>query len=123
MPAHMKKHHISVSIDGTPFIIPKQKKAPVVSIIKALGGKELKLASKIPADSVYKKIFGDIPKAAVILRGARQKEGLSQKELAKATGIDQGNISKMEKGERPIGSSIAMKLGAALNIDYRVFLK
>lgn len=36
-------------------------------------------------------------KAKLALRGARYREGLSQKVLAKKTGISQENISKMER--------------------------
>lgn len=56
------------------------------------------------------------------LKGARTKEGLTQKELSRLTGIPQGHISEIENGKRPIGKIIARKLGEALNIDYRVFL-
>jgi DNA-binding XRE family transcriptional regulator len=58
----------------------------------------------------------------VSLRGARGKEGLTQKQLAELIGIAQHHISEMENGKRPIGKETARKLGKALNIDYRVFL-
>lgn len=58
----------------------------------------------------------------VALRGARGKEGLTQKQLAELVGIAQHHISEMENGKRPIGKETARKLGKALNIDYRVFL-
>lgn len=47
----------------------------------------------IPASRIKK--YG---KAGLALRGARFREGLSQKELAKRYGITQENISKMEMG-------------------------
>lgn len=56
-------------------------------------------------------------KAGIALRGARYREGLSQKELAKLCGISQENISKMENGQRPIGEKVAKKLAKALKID------
>jgi DNA-binding XRE family transcriptional regulator len=58
----------------------------------------------------------------VAIRGARGKEGLTQKQLADLTGIAQHHISEMENGKRPIGKETAKKLAKALNIDYRVFL-
>jgi DNA-binding XRE family transcriptional regulator len=58
----------------------------------------------------------------VAIRGARGKEGLTQKQLAELTGIAQHHISEMENGKRPIGKETAKKLAKALNIDYRVFL-
>lgn len=57
-------------------------------------------------------------KAGIALRGARYREGFSQKELAKRTGISQDNISKMENGKRPIGEKVAKKLAKALKIDF-----
>ena len=54
--------------------------------------------------------------------GARQKENLTQIQLARLTGIPQRHISEMEHGKRPIGKERAKKLAEALKIDYHVFL-
>lgn len=61
-------------------------------------------------------------KPGIALRGARYREGLSQKELAKRTGITQDNISKMENGKRPIGEKVAKKLAKALRIDFELLM-
>ena len=58
----------------------------------------------------------------VAIRGARGKEGLTQKQLAELTGIAQHHISEMENGKRPIGKEMAKKLAKVLDMDYRVFL-
>ena len=59
----------------------------------------------------------------VALRGARGKEGVTQKQLAALVGIAQHHISEMENGKRPIGKETAKRLAEALGIsDYRVFL-
>jgi DNA-binding XRE family transcriptional regulator len=61
--------------------------------------------------------------SGVALRGARGKEGLTQKQLAELVNIAQHHISEMETGKRPIGKETAKKLAEALNVsDYRVFL-
>ncbi|MEW5803561.1 MAG: helix-turn-helix transcriptional regulator [bacterium] len=60
--------------------------------------------------------------ASVALRGARHKESLTQKELAKLIGVSQHHISEMESGKRPIGKDMAKKLAHVLHISYRVFL-
>lgn len=61
--------------------------------------------------------------SGVALRGARGKEGLTQKQLAFMVGIAQHHISEMENGKRPIGKETAKKLAEALNVsDYRIFL-
>lgn len=57
------------------------------------------------------------------LRGARHREGLTQRALAEATGIPQRHISEMESGKRQIGRERAKKIAVALHVtDYRVFL-
>jgi len=56
------------------------------------------------------------------LKGARAKEGLTQRALADLTGLPQRHISEMETGRRPIGKQTARSLAQALKVDYRVFL-
>lgn len=46
----------------------------------------------------------------------------SQKELSRRTGVSQAHISEMIHGKRPIGVTIAKKLGKAFRVDYRRFL-
>jgi hypothetical protein len=58
----------------------------------------------------------------ICLLGARQKEGLTQKQLAALTGIPQRHISEIENGKRTVGKARAKVLGGALNISYRIFL-
>jgi len=56
------------------------------------------------------------------LAGARHREGITQKELARVTGISQRHISEMETGKRVISRKTAEKFAKALNADCRVFL-
>jgi DNA-binding XRE family transcriptional regulator len=66
--------------------------------------------------------YGDNP-LGLALRGARHREGMTQRALAEVTGIPQRHISEMESGKRQIGRERAKKLAAALHVsDYRVFL-
>ncbi|MGK5593880.1 MAG: helix-turn-helix domain-containing protein [Parachlamydiaceae bacterium] len=69
-----------------------------------------------------KEVFDDVPGAALNLRGLRNREGLSQKKLGEAIGVEQSNISKMERGERQISPRIAKRLEKIFDIDYRLFL-
>ena len=62
----------------------------------------------------------DVP--GVCLRGARGKEGLTQEQLARVTGLHQRHISEMENGKRTIGKRIAVLLAKALDVNYRIFL-
>ncbi len=61
-------------------------------------------------------------KYSVALRGARKKQGLTQKELAELSGIPQSHISNMENGKMEIGKERAKRLGKVLDVDYRIFL-
>ncbi|MEF3697729.1 helix-turn-helix domain-containing protein [Desulfolutivibrio sp.] len=56
------------------------------------------------------------------LRGARIKEGLTQRALSALVGVPQRHISEMENGKRSIGKVMAKRLADALKIDYRVML-
>ena len=61
-------------------------------------------------------------KTGLALRGARYRERLSQKELAKHSGISQENISKMETGQRRIGKKVAKKLAKFLHISHELLI-
>ena len=61
-------------------------------------------------------------KAGIVLRGARYRENLSQKELAKKSKVRQEDISKIENGKRTVGERVAKRLARVLNINYNLFL-
>ncbi len=42
--------------------------------------------------------------------------------MGKKIGLHQTDVSKIEKGERPIGRNLALRIGKALRIDYKRFL-
>jgi len=66
--------------------------------------------------------WSDAQLPGIALAGARTKEGLTQVQLARLTGIPQRHISEMEHGKRPIGKERAKKLAEVLKVDYHVFL-
>ena len=71
----------------------------------------------VPWEEVYPDFNG-----RVALRGARKREALTQKELARLVGVSQTHISEMEHGKRPIGKDMARRLAKVLKVNYRVFL-
>src|SRR5579864_9641568 len=73
---------------------------------------------EVAKDDIEK--YGEV---GIALRGARLRENLSQKALAKLCGISQDNLSRMEHGKRTIGVKLAKKLAKALNVDLRLFTK
>jgi len=74
----------------------------------------------IPAELVEEE-FADNPMGTV-LQGVRFREGLTQIELSRNTGIPQRHISEMENGKRTIGKVNARKLAKSMDVDYRIFL-
>lgn len=66
--------------------------------------------------------FGKLPGTALNLRGLRNREGLTQEQLGQAIGVEQSNISKMERGKRMVGIKIAKRIEDVFNIDYHLFL-
>jgi len=77
-------------------------------------------SESIPWEELAKDQIAKYKKSGLALRGARYREGLSQKELSKRTGISQENISKMENGHRTIGEKVAKKLANILRIDFKL---
>ncbi len=71
----------------------------------------------VPWEEVYPDFNG-----IVALRGARKRETLTQKELARLVGVSQSHISEMEHGKRPIGKDMARRLAKVLKVNYRVLL-
>lgn len=97
------------------FRVPAQQADKAKKVLASLGAEDLK--DSVPWEEVYPDF-----NPSVALRGARKREGLTQKDLADRISIKQAHISQMENGRRPIGKEMAKRLAKALNVDYRVFL-
>lgn len=114
-----------VQVGREKFRVPTETAHAVLVLLKGaqsdLGktDEDLILAEDSPT---LKRLTAKYSSAGAALQGARLKEGLSQTELARNLNISQTNLSKMEHGKRPIGKTMAKRLAAALNIDYKVFL-
>jgi DNA-binding XRE family transcriptional regulator len=98
------------------FRVPATKVVEVKEVLATYGA----IASEpesVPWEEVYPDFNG-----SVALRGARKREGLTQKELAHLLGVSQTHISEMERNKRPIGKEMARRMAKVLRADYRVFL-
>jgi transcriptional regulator with XRE-family HTH domain len=62
-------------------------------------------------------------KVGALLKGLRYRENLTQVAFAKKIRVTQANLSNMENGRRPIGKTIAKRIGKEFKIDYRYFLE
>ncbi len=121
MQAHTKKRRIEKGLVPLHFLVHPANVERIrryVSLIEPDDQSE----GSITAEEFFRKHLGDRPEWAVILHGARTREGLTQVQLAELTGIPQRHLSEMENGKRSIGKERARVLAKALSTDYRHFL-
>ncbi len=109
-----REHHIEARFTG-----PPEKIQELTRFARNLGLDDR--SGSLPWRELFTE-FEDEPSYGVALRGARGKEGLTQKELAERTGIPQSHISLMEHGKMTIGKERARRLAKALRINHRIFL-
>jgi DNA-binding XRE family transcriptional regulator len=76
----------------------------------------------LPWREAFKELIQNHSEVGLILKGCRSRDGVTQKELAKALHISQHHISEMENGKRPIGKEMAKRFAEFFKTDYRVFL-
>lgn len=76
----------------------------------------------VSASEVFPDIKDHGKRIGIIFRGLRLKSGLTQVEVARQLGIDQADVSKIEKGKRSIGKVLAKKIEKEFGIDYRRLL-
>jgi DNA-binding XRE family transcriptional regulator len=117
MSAHTKKHHINavakISWHGGLYVVPVE----VMERYKVVP--EIEYTS---IDVLFKDLTEQSGEPAVLLKGLRHREGLSQVEFAKKINISQTNLSAMENGRRSIGKELAKKIAEIFKVDYRIFL-
>lgn len=101
------------------FILPRKKADGLAELIK-----EFEYSSKdsVSPEEVFHDLHKKYGKGGTVLQGFRQRDELTQKELAKELGIKQGDISAMENGKRPIGKKMAERFSKVFKTDFRVFL-
>ncbi len=64
----------------------------------------------------------DIDSPGSRLMSYRMSQGITQKDIAKRSGLSQGRISEIENSKKGIGVKQAQKLAKVLGIDYRKLL-
>jgi ribosome-binding protein aMBF1 (putative translation factor) len=103
MLGHMRRHHT---------------KAPVVSARQIRSEEE----KTIPWRETAQESIAKYTESGLMLRGARARAELTQKELADKLEVLPHHISEMEHGKRTIGKEMAKRLSEVLNVNYKVFL-
>lgn len=125
MPEHTRKHATEAFADLR-LRIPSGQYDKVVEAIRSVLA-----VAEIPFRQVNdqgeelftpEEVFGPRD-AGRILKGARAREGVTQRQLAERMGVRQHHISEMENGRRPITPDMARRLAEALGVaSYKVFL-
>lgn len=114
---HTKKPLINLTFHG-----PGDKKHLAVKLLQSIDFKLIDSGDNpaVPADRVLAEFAENVP--GVCLKAARERQGLTQKQLSELTGIPQRHISEMETGKRPIGKMNARVFSEALDVGYKIFL-
>ncbi len=76
----------------------------------------------VPAEVVFPELKDPQKLIGIVFRGVRHRNNLTQEEFAKRLGLDQSDVSKIERGERSIGKALAKKIEKEFGIEYRRFL-
>ncbi len=118
MQVPMKKHRTEADTIELRFLGPQEKRKQAIRVLDSMGFVDI--SDSVPWQACFS--YADEQLPSISLAGAREKEGLTQRELSRLTGIPQRRISEMENGKRPIQKETAKKLGKTLNISYKVFL-
>ena len=117
MSVPMKKPHTeNVDIH---FTGPRDNLGEAIKHLRSLGFVDN--SDSVPWREIFPEFEGT-PSYSAALHGARKRMGMTQKELAKASGIPQGHLSAMENGKKEIGKERAKRLAEVLDIDYRILL-
>jgi ribosome-binding protein aMBF1 (putative translation factor) len=113
-----RKHHTEIELK---FTGPAGKRKAAIKALQKLG---FTPHEEDITTEPWRNFFPELEEneAGSYLAGARHREGLTQRQLAEATGIKQHHISEMENGKRTIGKKNAKILSKALNTEYRIFL-
>jgi DNA-binding XRE family transcriptional regulator len=101
------------------FVGPTEHAQAARDALYALGFEEAR--DTVPWRECFPE-WSDAQLPGITLAGARHKEGLTQVQLARLTGIPQRHLSEMEHGKRPIGKERAKKLAEVLKVNYHILL-
>ena len=103
----------------TQFRLPAQAGRGLLTLLRSL---QKDLTPSASAREFFPDLKNAEKRIGVIFRGIRFKNGLTQAEVAKRLGLDQSDVSKIEKGKSSIGKGLAKKIEHEFGIDYRRFL-
>ena len=94
---------------------------PPNSVMYVIGEFEVPVTGREEIERLFAELNKGGTEAGTMLRAARLREDLTQKELAEKLGIPQGHISAMENGKKSIGKKMGQRLVGVLNVNAKVF--
>lgn len=107
------------------LVVPAGKARTVADAIKSvltLAGHKVRRVNSDGEEVVNgDEVFPDA-NPAMMLRGLRGKEDITQTELAAKLDISQNMVSDMESGKRNISLKMAKRIGGIFNVPYKLFL-
>jgi len=120
MSAHMKKRltneDVKILVFGQEVELKKRLKASLVNIINEVVDLDSYSAEEVHGEWVNSPRM----RVAKYLKGARKREGLTQKEVCDKLNIQQSNYSSMERGERPIPAHLISKIAKLFNVKSKM---
>lgn len=124
MSGAVKVRHTEITIkqglETTKFKLPQEAGRSLLNFLRSL---QIDPDERtVPAEDVFPDIKDPAKRIGIIFRGIRFKHNLTQTEVAKRLGIDQSDVSKIEKGKRPVGKALAKKIEKEFGIEYRRLL-
>ena len=124
MSGAVKMRHTEITIkqgnETTKFKFPLEAGRGLLNFLRGLQNNSSE--ESIPAEDVFPDIKDPAKRIGIVFRGIRFKHNLTQAEVAKKLGLDQSDVSKIEKGKRPVGKALAKKIEKEFGIDYHRFL-
>jgi DNA-binding XRE family transcriptional regulator len=124
MSGAVKMRHTEITIkqgnETTKFKFPLEAGRGLLNFLLSLQTNSN--TESLPAEDVFPNIKDPAKRIGIIFRGIRFKHNLTQAEVAKKLGLDQSDVSKIEKGKRPVGKALAKKIEKEFGIDYHRFL-
>lgn len=97
----------------------KAIKSPMIRSTLNLSLSEDRVPAKVLHDGAKRRHGDYYQSPGYYLRLYRQRADMTQAELADRIGILQRHLSEIENSKRVLGKANAMKLGEALDFDYR----
>ena len=76
----------------------------------------------VPWREAFASGIAELSEIGLVIRGARLKADMTQKEVAEKLGIKPHHISEMEHRKRSIGKAMAHRLARIFDVNYRLFL-